>query len=222
MPTPFLTKPRTGPSAVRTTGPSSFRDCAVAGVESTPTASNEPSSRARVTALRDALETRTFLHCGAMAMVSLPTAIEIALLRLLSRSRLEQRHWRPPDSRSGIQGQSRRPLRWIGCRQICGFRRLASRGMFRNFVKCSAVKPSAFAGLPNSRTHSDECEQARYSEPRSVQACKRARSGWTSNGWLRPTGCSLPSPSVIFIRCSHRSNSGARFKPSRLRRYRAS
>jgi hypothetical protein len=56
----------------------------------------------------------------------------------------------------------------------------------------------------------------------SLQPCGACRFCCESNGWLRPTGCSRPCVSVICIFCSHCSNSGARFRPSSARRYRAS
>jgi hypothetical protein len=40
---------------------------------------------------------------------------------------------------------------------------------------------------------------------RAVQARECARPGRTRNEWLRPTGCSVLSPFVIFIRCSHQT-----------------
>src|ERR1700726_1283939 len=71
--TPSCTNPRTGPSAVRTTGPSS--SSAITGVESAPAANNEPSSSsARVTPFRGELETKTSFH--RRAMVLLLTVIE--------------------------------------------------------------------------------------------------------------------------------------------------
>src|SRR6202051_2585373 len=61
--TPFSTNPRTGPSTVRTTGPSfrlSPRSSAMTAVENTPDASNEPRRSARATPFGLARERRTF------------------------------------------------------------------------------------------------------------------------------------------------------------------
>src|SRR5437879_5191291 len=57
IPTPFLTNPRMGPSAVDTTGPSSeaLSPCALTDMVNVPAASTEPSNNPLATALGNEL-----------------------------------------------------------------------------------------------------------------------------------------------------------------------
>src|SRR5690348_14421714 len=71
MLTPSLTNPRTGPSAVRTIGPSSsFAFWLIADVESTPAARSAPSASARARTLRGERSTATWFSYDFI--VSLP------------------------------------------------------------------------------------------------------------------------------------------------------